>query len=377
MRIGINAQLLSFEQGYRRAGVSRYIEALLHELPGVAAPDDAIIAFTSAAQRPAGFDERIDWIPSRLPTGSPPLRIAWEQTAGAVAGYRHRLDLLHSPVNVVPLAGGGPQIVTVHDLAFHHFPEQYPMPKQRYLRAMTRLSVRRASRVIAVSESTRRDLIELYDCAPERVVAIPNGVDPSYSPRGEAADGSFRAAQGLPDEFLLFVGTLQPRKNLDRLLRAYARIAGELGWPLVVVGAPGWQFDPIFRTVRQLGLGERVRFAGYVPAEELADWYSAATIFILPSIYEGYGLPALEAMACGTPVIASNTSSLPEVIGDAGLLVDPLDVAAMAGEILQLAGDDGLRQDLSDQGLRRAARLSWRRSIEMTYSVYRDLVCGA
>lgn len=375
MRIGINAHLLSFELGYRRAGVSRYIEALLRELPHVAAPDDEIVAFTSADQGQAEFSERITWIPSRLPTARPAVRIAWEQAAGAIAGYRHKLDLLHSPVNVTPLAGGDHQIVTVHDLAFHYFPEQYPMPKQRYLRAMTRLSVRRAARVIAVSESTRQDLIQLYNCDPEQVVAIPNGVDPSYSPMGEAADRAFREAQGLPAEFLLFVGTLQPRKNLDRLLRAYAKVAGELDWPLVVIGARGWQYDPIFRTVRQLGLGERVRFSGYVPAEELPDWYSAATIFILPSLYEGYGLPALEAMACGTPVIASSTSSLPEVVGDAGLLVDPLDEDAITGEILRLAGDARLRQELSDLGLRRAARFSWRRSIELTYAAYRDVLC--
>lgn len=337
MRIGINAHLLSFEGTYRQAGVSRYIEALLRELPAVV-PDDELVVFSGPVEA-RGFDPGIEWRHSRLPTARPPVRIGWEQTAGPVAARRARLDLMHFPVNVVSIPPSVPQVLTVHDLAFHHFPEQYPAAKQRYLRAMTRLSVRRATRVIAVSETTRQDILTLYGCSPERVVAIPNGVGAEMQPLPQAQVETFRREHDLPSDFVLFLGTLQPRKNLETLLRAYAKIVDRLEWPLVVAGAAGWQYDRIFQLVRQLGLTNRVRFAGFVRGEELPLWYNAATLFVYPSLYEGFGLPALEAMACGTPVIVSNSSSLPEVVGDAGLLVDPRDVSALAASIVTLVLD--------------------------------------
>lgn len=372
VRIGINAHKLAFDATYRQAGVSRYVEALLMELPAVA-PDDVFVAFTGPDgihQRKA-FDERITWVPSRFSTVRPPARILWEQTAGQLVGRRHGLDLLHAPVNVVPLLPTGRQVVTVHDLAFEHYPEQYPAAQQRYLHLMTRLSVRRASRVIAVSESTRRDLLDLYGCPEDRVVVVPNGVDDSYCPRPERDDAEFRRQQDLPERYILFVGTLQPRKNLETLLRAYAMVASALDWPLVIVGSTGWMYESIFALVRRLGLGNQVRFAGYVPVDDLPRWYSAATIFVLPSLYEGFGIPALEAMACGTAVVVSNTSSLPEVVGDAGVTVDPQRARSIATRILALAEDPGYRQELEQRGQCRAQGYRWRRTAEATYDVYR------
>lgn len=377
MRIGINGHLLSFEETYRQAGVSRYIEALLRELPGVA-PDDDLVVFSGPvdAEDEGKFDPKIEWRQSRVRTVRPPVRIAWEQTAGPLAARRAGIDLMHFPVNVVTLSPSVPQVVTVHDLAFHHFPEQYPAAKQRYLRLMTRLSVGRARRVIAVSEATRQDVIRLYGRSPERVVAVPNGIGGEMKPLPPDRVAEFRRERELPEEFFLFLGTLQPRKNLETLLRAYAMIANEVAWPLIVAGAAGWQYDRTFGLVRQLGLSERVRFVGYVAGDELPLWYNAATVFVYPSLYEGFGLPVLEAMACGTPAIASNTSSLPEVVGDAGLTIDPTDTRALASAMLAVARDGDLRQQLGQRGRERAREFGWRRTAELTVEVYRQALCG-
>jgi glycosyltransferase involved in cell wall biosynthesis len=379
VRIGLNAHLLSFEASYRQAGVSRYIDALLTELPAVLNPGEDLIAYTSQAGAIAGrarYDRRILWRSTRIPSERPPGRILWEQTAGQLAGHRARLDLFHAPVNVAPLLSQTPSVVTVHDLAFERFPEQYPVMKQRYLRAMTRLSVRRAARVIAVSEATKHDLCRLYGCDPGRVTVVPNGIAAEMRRPPEDDIERFRAEQRLPDRFVLFVGTLQPRKNLETLLRAFALLQAELEWPLVVVGAPGWRDAPIYRLVESLGLRERVRFAGFAPAETLPYWYGAATLLVYPSFYEGFGLPVLEAMACRTPVVVSNASSLPEVVGDAGLLVSPRDVEGFAEAIGRLARQDGLRQELGAAGWRRSQTFRWRSTAEATAAVYREVAAG-
>ena len=375
MKIGLNAHLLSFEPTYRQAGVSKYTEAMLRYLPEVAA-DLELIAFTGPARpRPEqGLDSRIEWRHSRLPTAKPEVRIGWEQSSGVIAAQRAGIELLHSPVNVVSIGAWLPQVVTVHDLAFHHYPEQYPGMKQRYLRTMTRLSVRKARRVIAVSEATRQDVIAVYGVDPERVVTVPNGVDDSMQPLPEDELGRFRAEQSLPEHFFLFLGTLQPRKNIEALVRAYATASMGIDWPLVIAGAQGWQYEQIYAQVQALGLGSQVRFAGHVPGEQLRHWYSAASILVYPSFYEGFGLPLLEAMACGTPVIGSNVSSLPEVIGDAGLQVDPRDVPALASEMLRLAADRELQQQLIERGLERAASFTWRETARQTVEVYRRVI---
>jgi glycosyltransferase involved in cell wall biosynthesis len=372
MRIGINAHKLSFEAGFRQAGTSRYIEALLQELPTFAR-DDELIAYTGRVPEDwtARFPASIHWRHARVPTGWPPARILWEQSAGLGLGMRERLDVLHCPLNVSPLVTGAPVVVTVHDLAFERFPEHYPAFQRRYLSRMTRSSARRAARVIAVSESTKRDLVELYGIPAKRVDVVANGVERQFQPLSPDQQAAFRRQQALPDEFLLFVGTLQPRKNLDGLLRAYALIAGQLNWPLVVIGGAGWLYDPIGRVVRQLGIERRVRFQGYVEPDDLPAWYAAATIMALPSHYEGFGLPVVEAMACGTPVVTSTSSSLPEVAGDAAVLVDPASPRDIARGILLLAEDEARRRELARRGIERAGVYSWERAAGETYEVYR------
>ncbi|MEZ4520311.1 MAG: glycosyltransferase family 1 protein [Thermomicrobiales bacterium] len=372
MRIGINSHKLSFEAGFRQAGTSRYIEALLQELPGIA-QEDEIISYTGSVpdEWVDRFPRSLVWKQARFPTGWPPARILWEQTAGIGLGRRDNLDVLHSPLNIAPVVAGAPSVVTVHDIAFERFPGHYPAGQRRYLSIMTKLSTRRASQVIAVSGATRDDLVSFYGIDPGRITVIHNGVESIFREHSAEEQSAFRAANDLPDQFILFVGTLQPRKNLDGLLRAYALIADRIGWPLVVIGGAGWLYSPIHRVVRNLGLSDRVRFTGYVEPADLPQWYAAAAIFAFPSHYEGFGLPVVESMASGTPVVTSATSSLPEVAGDAALLVDPSSPAEIAGALLELAENSERRRELARRGVEQSRRFSWRQAAAETHAVYK------
>jgi glycosyltransferase involved in cell wall biosynthesis len=376
VRVGLIAHKLSFAPDFRQAGVSRYVEYLLRYLPPVLDAGDDLHAFVGPEagdpERMSSFDSAIAWHWTRWPTGRPPVRILWEQVVAPIAARRAGVDVLHGPVNVVPLLGATPSIVTVHDLAFLRFPEQYPTLQRRYLHRLTRQSVMRANLTIAVSGHTRADIVELLDADPERVIAVPNGVDDEFSPRhGTAELDEFRKERALPEEFILFVGTLQPRKNLEGLIRAYARLDPAERLPLVVVGSPGWMYQGIFDTLAGHRLEREVIFAGYADSGSLPLWYSAASVFVYPSLYEGFGLPVLEAMACGTPVITSDTSSLPEVAGDAALTVDPTDVDAISTSLRRLLNDGALRDDLRRRGVQRARAFSWRRTAERTANLYR------
>lgn len=377
-RVGLNAHLLSLTPTYRGAGINGYIHQLLRRLPeetGELAPALRLryqaFLYDRAFEAPAGLHVHR----SRWNTRSPWRRIAWEQTRLAVLS--RDLDLLHGLAFAAPLASRCPTVVTVHDLSFLRFPEAFRRANRTYLAWITRLSTRRAARVIAVSESTRRDVIDLCGVPEARVVTVPNGVDEQYCPAEPAAVAEFRRRKGLPERFLLYLGTLEPRKNLEALIAAYARLPERAGAgrpKLVIAGGKGWFFETIFARVAELGLADDVLFPGYVPAAELPWWYRAAELFVYPSRFEGFGLPVLEAMACGTPVVTTTASSLPEVAGDAALLVDPDDTAGLTAALSRVLTDAALRADLGEAGLRQAARFSWARTAAQTAQVYRAIL---
>jgi glycosyltransferase involved in cell wall biosynthesis len=244
-----------------------------------------------------------------------------------------------------------------------------------YLAVLTRLSARRARRLIAVSAHTARESTRLLGVPMERVDVVYHGVDPAFRPLPVREVSSLRERRGLPERFVLFVGTLEPRKNLVRLVEAFARVRdGRVG--LVLAGGRGWLYDELFARVESLGLGDEVVFAGYVTNEELPLWYNAATVVAYPSVYEGLGLPVLEAQACGTPVLTSNVSSLPEAAGDAALMVDPYDVEAMAAGLDRLLTDELLRHQLRERGLAHARQFSWSDTAQATVRVYRRALAG-
>jgi glycosyltransferase involved in cell wall biosynthesis len=261
-------------------------------------------------------------------------------------------------------------VITVHDLSYLFFPQSFRTLNRSYLQTFTRLSVRQARRVIAVSESTKRDLVQQYGLSPGKVDVVHNGVDAGFQPLPAGQVVAFRKEKGLPDRFILFVGTLEPRKNVVRLVEAYARLPKDRP-PLMLVGGKGWLYDEIFARVEALGLSGEVRFVGYVPADALPWWYNAADLFVYPSLYEGFGLPPLEAMACGTAVISSTASSLPEVVAQAGLLIDPAEPEALAKAMEQVLADREMRKQMESAGLVQAKNFSWEKSARKTVESYR------
>ncbi len=372
IQVGVNAHLLSLAETYRSAGINWYLYNLLRHLPE-ADPEIGYTVFLSERryQRAAGLHLCF----SRLPTHRPPLRILWEQVAQPWAVRQAGVDLIHGAAFVGPLASRCPSVITVHDLSFLLYPQGFRALNRYYLQLFTRLSVRRAQRVIAVSESTKRDLVHHYGLSPARIDVVYNGVDAAFRPLPEDQVADFRGRRGLPPRFILFVGTLEPRKNVMRLLHAYARLSPGRP-PLLLIGGRGWLYDELFSAVERLHLSEEVRFVGYVPAEELPWWYNAAELFVYPSLYEGFGLPPLEAMACGTPIITSTASALPEVVGQAGILVHPADTEALAAAIEQVLADRELRERMRAAGLAQARRFSWRQTARGTVASYRRALAG-
>lgn len=377
MRVALNAQLLSNTAGYRSAGVNRVIHHLLAELPQVPGHEEYLVyAPNSELNRQLLASSRYRRRLTRLPVERPPVRIGWEQTILPLELLRERADLLHALGFVSPIAWRGRTVVTVYDLSFMRFPEVYNRPNRVYLNTFTPPSLRRADRVITISEDARRDVIELCGVAPERVTPILLAADERFQPASADEIAAFRARHGLPERFVLYLGTLQPRKNIETLVRAYAQLrdAGSIDHALVIAGGRGWQFDSIFNLIRELRIEAFVHLPGFVPDPEQPLWYSSATVFAFPSRYEGFGLPLLEAMACGAPVVSSSASSLPEVVGDAGLLVDPSDVEGWCSALRQLLEDEPRRAALAAAGRSRAQVFSWRRMAAETVQVYREVL---
>ena len=372
LRTAINAHLLSGEAGYRSAGVHQYIYHLLRHV-GEVDPDVVCTALLGEGRIPAGAS--VQEVRSRLPTGRASVRVLWEQLVQPLVLRRIEADLVHAPAFVGPLIAPCPVVVTIHDLSFIRFPRLFRPANRLYLRTFTRLSARRARRFIAVSAHAAEETHRLLDVPRERIDVVYHGVEPRFYPYPPEEVEAFRKRKGLPKSFVLFVGTLEPRKNLERLVRAFARAKVQEA-KLVLVGGKGWLYDRLFEAVTELGLQDDVIFAGYVAGDELPLWYNAAVMVAYPSIYEGFGLPVLEAQACGIPVLTSTASSLPEAAGQAGLLVDPEDVDAIADGLCRLLEDDALRDELRAKGLAHAKGFTWESTVEETVSVYHRALVG-
>lgn len=290
---------------------------------------------------------------------------------------KNPVDVLHVQFTAPPFCPC-PVVVSIHDLSFEHLPHTFHRRSRTQLRLTVRHSAKRAAQILTLSEHTRRDVIDTYRIDPTRITAIPLAAPRHFSPVEDNRElQRVRHNYGIDGPYILSVGSIQPRKNLPRLINAYASLRGkyvEAELPkLVLVGKHAWLYDETTRALAETGLKESVILTGYVPESDLPALYSGALCFIYPSYFEGFGLPPLEAMKCGAPVIVGNKTSLPEVVGDAALTVDPYDVPSIAGAIERLVNDSDLRRELSVKGRNRAETFDWRETARRTLQIYEQV----
>ncbi|MBE2238049.1 MAG: glycosyltransferase family 4 protein [Caldilineaceae bacterium] len=306
-----------------------------------------------------------------------PQRRLWTHRSLAREVMHDRPDVLFVPAHVLPFVLPADRlpasVVVVHDLGYHALPETHTRAQRLYIEASTRWSVLVARRVIAVSQATAADLQQYYRTPAARIRVVYEAAA-APTPVDCAQIDAVRTRYGLARPYALFVGTIQPRKNIERLLRAYAWLSRNtaLAWDLVFAGAPGWLSEKLYAEAASLGLAEKVHFLGFVADEALPALIKGALFFSFPSLFEGFGLPVLEAQSYGVPVLTSNNSSLPEVAGDAALLVDPTDVDAIANAMLRLSRDEALRQQLIEAGYANVRRFSWEKAAQETLAVLRE-----
>ena len=379
MNVALNAQLISEEAGYRGAGVSTYSAELVRALGALALAEQhgGSPTWEFSAYLHANHFEApgVRLFRSSRLLERPAVRILWEQTRLPLHLHRQRADLVHGLVNVLPLAAPCPGVVTVHDLSFVRLPQTLPPVKRVYLTALCRASVKQAAQIIAVSRQTADDLQRYFLAPADRINVVYNGVSTRFRLHSSAETEAFRQQNVASSRYLFYLGTLEPRKNLALLLRAFARWRAHCDptdreVKLVLAGGKGWWYAEIFRIVQELGLTDVVYFPGFVSQETLPLWYASAEIFVYPSLFEGFGLPVVEAMASGTPVICSRAPGVQEVAGDAAVTFDPQDEDELVAALHQVMSQPELRQALRQRGLARAAHFSWQRCAEETCSVY-------
>lgn len=373
MRIGIDARIAY----YTKAGIGQYTIQLSRSLAKIASEHEFVLLQSRKDPQPIVENNHVErtslWTPSHH-------RLEQWLLSMELPLRRLELDLLHSPDFIPPLRVNNlKSVITVHDLAFLHWPHFLTADSARYYGQVDR-AWRRADHVIAVSESTKADLVSLMGVPSEKITVVYEAANSLFRPIPEAEARSFlRGKFPLPDQFVLFVSTIEPRKNIDTLLRAYYRLRKDYGVTagLVLAGAIGWLSDQVFEEVQRLDLRQHVTFLGRVDNDDLLYLYNCARCLAHPSRYEGFGLTPLEAMACGTPVVVSNVSSLPEIAGDAALLADPDNDEEIAVALHRLLSDEELHRQLSEKGRARARTFSWTRAAEETLAVYEKVLCGS
>jgi glycosyltransferase involved in cell wall biosynthesis len=368
---------------HKRAGLGRYADELVHAL--------------APKMKNAGLDLRLFY--TEATTATPTGLLAQLPTSTTNLGYKPwRLSALASQFLRIPRDGvyGNPALVhatdhllphvraksvfTLHDLIFEIFPEHHKLYNHLFLKLMMRRFMQAAGYIICVSEHTKRDAERLYGIDPAKMTVIYEAADDKYHPatsHDRANHAAVRQQYQLPERYILHVSTIEPRKNLGRLLEAFGTLKGEFpDLKLVLVGKKGWLYEPFFEQLQASGLEKEVIFPGFVAEADLPLIYQMATVFCFPSVYEGFGLPPLEALSSGCAVVCSNASSLPEVVGEAGLLVEPTDVEAMTHALRRVLSDEALRHDLQQRGPIQARQFSWDQAADQTLGVYQALLKG-
>jgi len=370
MRIAIDARKL------RDFGIGTYIRNLVEQLARLDRTTEYVLLLPPAdVPFAAGLGENFRGVAETARPYS-----FGEQVRIPLAVARERIHLLHEPHYVLPTATRCRSVVTIHDCIHLRFPQYLPHRLATYYaRAAMWSATRQADRILTVSEASKRDILQYFNIAPERVAVIYNALDARFSePPDEAHMEQVRQRYQLEHPFVLYVGNIKPHKNLERLIAAFgrARTDGPDDLRLIVIGDELSRYPALRQAVHRHKLDKHVRFLGFQPAHTLIAFYRLARAFVFPSLYEGFGLPPLEAMACGTPVVTSNLSSLPEVAGGAAMLVDPYDIDAIADGIRRVVNDDTLRQDLRTRGLARVNDFSWEVAARKTQAIYLDVLGG-
>ena len=368
MRIGIDATALPPQP----VGAGNYIIQLVKALATLQSEHEFVVF-----AQPRGpeliklpYENPVEWV--IVGERDPGSRLIWEQLFFPKLVRESGVDLLHSLHYTRPMRLLCKSVVTFHDMTFFLYPELHTWARRQYFPQMMKASARSADQLITVSNSTRNDLIKILNVNPNRVTSAQLGVTPGYMPiDDDAAMQRIIEKYDLPERFILYVGLVEPRKNLPILIEAFKRLSEEdLNYKLVLVGRLGWMHKDVIGQVRELNLDDEVLFLGYVPQQDLPLIYNLASLFVYPTLYEGFGLPVLEAMACGVPVITSNVSSLPEIVGEAGLLTPVNELEALYKTIIRALTDTSLRKDLISKGIKRAAKFSWARTAQLTLQVY-------
>lgn len=370
MRIAIDAHSI----GAKLGGNESYAVNLIEGLARIDEVNDYTLYVTTAEAHDR-FHQR--WPNFKVRTTLPHTPLIRIPLTLSAELRKHPVDVLHVQFTAPPFCPC-PVVVSIHDLSFEHLPHTFHRRSRTQLRLTVRHSAKRAAHILTLSEHTRRDVIDTYGIDPARITAIPLAAPRHFSPVEDNRElQRVRHTYGIDGPYILSVGSIQPRKNLARLINAYASLRGkniEAELPkLVLVGKNAWLYDETMRALAQTGLRESVILTGYVPESDLPALYSGALCFIYPSYFEGFGLPPLEAMKCGAPVIVGNQTSLPEVVGDAALTVDPFDVASIEAAIEKLVNDSDLRQELSFKGRSRAETFDWRETARRTLQIYEQV----
>ncbi|MCD6291639.1 MAG: glycosyltransferase family 4 protein [Anaerolineae bacterium] len=363
------------------AGIGRYTRGIVEALALLPPPPDTEFRLFVAGRlsSPHPWPSHITW--RVLPIAEQTLTRLWHRLHIPIPAewLTGPIDLYHSPDYVLPPLHHAIGVVTIHDLSFLRVPECADPKLRAFLTAEVPQAVRRARHILADSESTRRDLIDLLGVSPEKISVVPAGISPDFRRVvDEARLNPVRIRYGLPQHFILSLGRLEPRKNFVRLIQAYAHLRKHLAPPhhLVIAGGRGWLYEEIFREPERLGISEWVHFIGFVPDDDLPALYSLADVFAFPSLYEGFGIPPLEALACGTPTVVADNSSLPEVVGDAALTVPAEDVNALAEALARLIQDDAWRERTRRSGPEQARHFTWEAAARRLLAAYQQALGG-
>jgi len=373
-RIAIDAQILR----PRMSGVERSVACLVEALHGVAECYDFVVYCPRTAPRPS--PARRDGFRLKrplMPNAPRALRILWQQTVLPMRLITDRVDLLHAAAYTAPLLTPRPYVLTVYDLIALKFPQYCKPSNVMHYRLSLPRSVRRAARIIAPSECTRRDLIRLLHAPEDRIRVVPLGVGPQFHPMEDRARlHDFRKRYDLPERYILYVGNLEPKKNVPQLLEAFAaaRRSGNITQRLVIAGQKAWHTGAMHEALKRHRLRDTVTLLRSVPESDLPLLYNSASLFVFPSLYEGFGLPPLEAMACGVPVVTTQSGALPEVVGDAALLLTHPSERELRVAMEKVVGNTYLQQTLRARGLERARQFTWERTARETVRVYDEVL---